>query len=113
MDPYTSLTPESKASTVGSRSHPVRPTIRAGLRWFAAEFLVVLSGVLVALIVNAWWTQRSDIQAERSYLTYLVSDLSQAERNVAHVDSVSHRYDLPVRCSSARTTCRCILRLIR
>jgi hypothetical protein len=64
------------------------------LRWFAAEFLVVLSGVLVALIVNAWWTQRSDIQAERSYLTYLVSDLSEAERNVAHVDSTTRRTDV-------------------
>ncbi len=48
---------------------------RARFRWFAAEFLVVVTGVLVALAINAWWEARREHKLERSYLQRLVTDL--------------------------------------
>ena len=38
------------------------------LRWFAAEFLVVVSGILVALAVDAWWSDRTERVQERELL---------------------------------------------
>lgn len=32
---------------------------RARVQWFAAEFLIVVTGVLVALAVQAWWVERA------------------------------------------------------
>jgi hypothetical protein len=68
--------------------------MRAALRWFAAEFLVVLTGVLVALAMNAWWTDRTDRQRERAALRYLVADLQAAERSVAEIDRESASSDM-------------------
>ena len=48
---------------------------RPKLRWFAAEFLVVVTGVLVALALNAWWGSRQDAAAEARYLALLSRDL--------------------------------------
>lgn len=48
---------------------------RTGARWFAAEFLVVVTGVLVALALNAGWEKRQDIARERAYVTQLAVDL--------------------------------------
>jgi hypothetical protein len=39
-----------------------------GIRWFAAEFLVVVTGILVALTVNAWWSDRAERAQERELL---------------------------------------------
>lgn len=44
-------------------------------KWFAAEFLVVLTGVLVALALNAAWDARQDRLREAEYLTQLRADL--------------------------------------
>lgn len=48
---------------------------RARTRWFAAEFLVVVTGVLVALAINAWWEARREHGLERGYLLRLEADL--------------------------------------
>jgi hypothetical protein len=53
---------------------------RAGARWFAAEFLVVVAGVLVALAVQAWYEGRRDAARERAYLLQLAADLRDTER---------------------------------
>ncbi|PAP75067.1 hypothetical protein [Rubrivirga marina] len=37
---------------------------RRGARWFGAEFLVVVTGVLVALAVGAWWQGCQDAARE-------------------------------------------------
>ena len=47
---------------------PRRWDWRPKLRWFAAEIVVVLIGILLAVAVNAWWGQRSDRAAERELL---------------------------------------------
>ena len=48
----------------------VRPTLR-GLRWFAAEFFVVVAGILVALAVQSWWNDRSARLEEHALLQRL------------------------------------------
>lgn len=75
-----------------------KPAWRRRLRWFAAEFLVVLVGVLAAFAVNAWWSRHEDRIAEQSALRELDSALAadiadlQADMNeyarTLHGDSV-------------------------
>lgn len=45
------------------------------LRWFGAEIIVVVAGVLIALALNAWWQARHDRSAEQAYLRAIVTDL--------------------------------------
>jgi len=45
------------------------------LRWFGAEFLVVVSGVLVAVALNAWYQGRRDAATEATYLALLSRDV--------------------------------------
>ena len=66
---------------------------RPRLRWFAAEFLVVVSGVLVALALNAWWGARADRGQEQAYLRQLAADLAATEAQIAEADSVSRPFD--------------------
>jgi hypothetical protein len=47
------------------------------LRWFAAEFLVVVTGVMVALALNAWIQGRQNERSEAVYLSLLSRDLEQ------------------------------------
>lgn len=47
------------------------------LKWFAAEFLVVVTGVMVALALNAWFTGRQNEQSEGVYLSLLSRDIGQ------------------------------------
>jgi hypothetical protein len=64
---------------------------RDGARWFSAEFLVVVSGVLVALALQAWYNGRQNADAERAYLAQLDADLAatdQALQDALHGDSV-------------------------
>jgi len=60
---------------------------RSGVRWFGAEFLVVVTGVLVALAVGAWWQSREDQAKEAAYLTQLAADLRETERAAAEADA--------------------------
>lgn len=50
---------------------------RPKLRWFAAEILIVVAGVLIALALNAWWQGRQDAASEVRYLRLLQRDLGQ------------------------------------
>ena len=62
------------------------------LRWFAAEFLVVVTGVLVALALNAFWQERQDRQHEISYLNQLYDDLIATDADMAEaVDNMTGR----------------------
>jgi hypothetical protein len=59
--------------------------LRTNVRWFAAEFLVVVSGVLVALALNAWWQGRTEAARERAYLSQMLTDFRANEREIADV----------------------------
>lgn len=72
--PPASLPPAEEAAPRRSRFG-----WRPGLRWFAAEFLVVVSGVLVALALNAWWSGQQSAAQEEVYLLQLAEELAQAE----------------------------------
>ena len=50
---------------------------RRRARWFAAEFAVVVSGVLVALALNAWWVGQQEADLEAVYLDQLTADLTE------------------------------------
>lgn len=71
------------------RLRSIRPPGSAGwpaaLRWFAAEFMVVVTGVLVALALGAWWQERDNRQREAAYLLQLVADLATTEQELGEV----------------------------
>src|SRR5438132_10733976 len=48
-------------------------------RWFAAEFLVVLCGVLVALALQSIYQGRQDASREHAYLQQLLRDFTENE----------------------------------
>ena len=52
------------------------------IRWFLAEFLVIVAGVLVALAVNAGWQGRHDRQVEIAYLQQLQLDLEASKQTL-------------------------------
>ena len=67
---------------------PVRRNWKGGVRWFAAEFLVVVTGVLVALTLNAWFEARSHRKQERELLVGLRSEF--AANRTAYDQYVAH-----------------------
>jgi hypothetical protein len=52
-----------------------QPGWRRSVRWFLAEFIVVVSGILVALAAQAWYGAARDARLERGYVQQLISDL--------------------------------------
>lgn len=56
--------------------------LKSKLRWFTGEFLVVVSGVLVALALNAWVQGLSDARKEHAYLEQMLDDLTGTEADV-------------------------------
>ena len=87
----------SPVSEPAERPPPPRPVeapareapvgLATGARWFAAEFLVVVTGVLVALAVGAWWQGRQDAATERAYLRQLAADLRETEQATLAADA--------------------------
>lgn len=78
--------PETDAPLTADPADPRWDWRRAG-RWFGAEFLVVVTGVLVALAVGAWWQGRQEAAAERVYLGQLAADLRETERAADAADA--------------------------
>ena len=60
-----------------------RSSWRSGLRWFAAEFLVVVSGILVAIALQSWWNGRQDRATERALLYAMLADLQEDSTRIA------------------------------
>lgn len=75
------MTPDQPPATASATEKPVRAAWdpRKALRWFLAEFLVVVAGVLVALAVSAWWQARQERAQESLYLLQLDADLLATE----------------------------------
>jgi hypothetical protein len=67
----------------GNKRGPASWLSTQSLRWFAAQFLVVVSGILVALALQAWWNERSDRAAERVVLTQMLADLTEDSLRIA------------------------------
>ena len=63
---------------------------RPKLRWFGAEYLIVVLGVLTAVALNAWWQGQQDAAREQEYLRQLVEDLTQTESRMERREP-SHR----------------------
>ena len=60
---------------------------RGRLRWFAAEFLVVVTGVLVALGLQAFYERSQDRRRETAYLQQLAAELRATEATMITADS--------------------------
>lgn len=56
---------------------------RRSLRWFLAEFVVLVAGILVALAVSSWAQDRQDAKREQVYLRQLEVDLVANEKDLA------------------------------
>jgi type II secretory pathway pseudopilin PulG len=55
---------------------------KSALRWFAAEFVVVVAGILVALAVSSWAQQQQENKREQAYLRQLSADLQTSEKQL-------------------------------
>ena len=55
---------------------------RTRARWFAAEFLVIVTGVLVALALNALYQRRENGRNETTYLALLDRDIGHSIRQL-------------------------------
>ena len=83
---------------------PKRWDWRPKLQWFAAEIVIIVSGVLIALALNTWWSEREDRHFERelrddmiaefeSNLAILESDIAFNDSAHAHVSSLDSLSD--------------------
>jgi hypothetical protein len=66
--------PVVPASALIRTPRPGRVDWRPRLRWFAAEILVVVAGVLIALTLNALWDAQQESRREIAYLRQLLAD---------------------------------------
>src|SRR5262245_12462687 len=57
------------------------------LRWLAAELLIVVLGVMIALAVDQWRESQSDRATERLYLTRI---LTEVRGDSANLDRIEH-----------------------
>ncbi len=87
--PSASSVPEASGST-GSEEQASISTgdamFSSRFGWFLAEFAIVVSGVLVALALNAWWQAQEDRSHERLYLEQLSQDVT---RSISDIETVS------------------------
>ena len=68
------------------RWRPPAVAWRPKVRWFAAEYLIVVLGVLTAVGINAWWQGRQDAASEETYLRQLAADLRETVRVTEEAD---------------------------
>lgn len=54
------------------------------LRWFFAELVVVIAGILIALALQSSWQNRGNVRSERKYLEQLLEDTRE---NIALVNA--------------------------
>lgn len=66
---------------------PRRWDWRPKLRWFAAEYLIVVLGVLTAVAINAWWQGCQDRAQEQAYLQQLAADLHETHALITEGDA--------------------------
>lgn len=59
---------------------------RPSLRWFVAEFFVVVAGILTALALQSWWEGKNDRSNEQIYLRQLGDDIHQTERIIRDIN---------------------------
>ena len=64
-----------------------------GWRWFAAEFGVVVTGVLVALAIQAAYQDSQDRKRERQYLAQIANELNATSGVMVRADSASRASD--------------------
>jgi hypothetical protein len=69
-------------------------------RWFAAEYLVVVVGILTAMALQAWWQERGNRAREQVYLRQLRADLVETQRLVSGADSTHGPASLFARLST-------------
>jgi hypothetical protein len=48
---------------------------RGSIGWFAAEIVVIVAGVLIALTIDSWWGAREDAARGRAYLARIREDI--------------------------------------
>lgn len=63
------------------------------VRWLAAEIVVIVAGVLIAMALNAWWQNRQSRAQEQVYLHQLDGDLAASERLIESADSMYREVD--------------------
>lgn len=71
-------------------SRPRRWDWRPKARWFAAEIVVVVAGILIALALNAWW---ADVQAGRWEQQALADLHAELESNRVPLDQFIALYE--------------------
>ena len=81
----TPTSPESPPPSPSWRWRPPAVDWRPKLRWFGAEIVVVVAGVLIALTINAWWGGRQQAQEEHRLLTALLAEADANEARLARI----------------------------
>lgn len=71
------------------KSNSKAPKLFSRLRWFGAEYLIVVVGVLTAFGLSAWWQSEQDADKERQYLEQLSFELQTTIELMSAADSVS------------------------
>jgi hypothetical protein len=57
-------------------------TMQERARWLVAELAVIVLGVLIALALDAWYGRVVDARDEQTYLSQLIEDLRETERQM-------------------------------
>jgi hypothetical protein len=74
------ISDDARTAPASPPAHP--PQSWGWLRWFAAEIAVVVTGVLIALALNAWWGARADRAQETRILQGILADLNLDVRDL-------------------------------
>lgn len=61
------------------------PVGRNGVKYFAVEIVVVVTSILIAFSLDAWWSQRSEDRTEAAHLSALESDFEQNVTRLAEL----------------------------